>query len=72
MIKQIAEDLEDINIEKYYNGKGAEWCANLILMRIEESGMLPPPCKHSREVCGRTPGIFWFDVNEWEPEKDVD
>lgn len=42
MIKIIKTTLEDINLENYFDEKGSEWCANLLLMEIEENGMLPP------------------------------
>lgn len=43
MVKKLTLDLEDIIAENYYDEKGSEWCANLILMSMEESGMSPPP-----------------------------
>ena len=36
VIKSISQDLEDIRIENYYDEKGSEWCANLILTKLEE------------------------------------
>lgn len=42
MLDMIARTLKDIRMENYYDEKGSEWCANLILMEIEEKGMLPP------------------------------
>lgn len=42
MVEKLALELDDINIENYYDEKGSIWCANLILMAIEEAGMLPP------------------------------
>ena len=58
VIEAIAIELEDINIKNYYDEKGSEWCANLVLMRMEELGMLPPPDDY---------------INiSWHPEKEVD
>lgn len=41
-IEQIQVELEDIVMENYYDEKGSEWCAKLIIMRMEELGIKPP------------------------------
>lgn len=76
MIKKIALDLDDIITENYYWQKDSEWCANLILMSMEESGMLPP----ERKAEPKDFANLGFDqefldehdmkVNEWEPEDE--
>lgn len=69
MINTIARTLEDINIENYYDEKGSKWCANLVLMEIEEKRMLPPD-SYVRE-------FYVFDdlateiISEWEPEDET-
>lgn len=60
MLDMIARTLEDINIENYYDEKGSNWCANLILMEIEENGMLPPLTENLKN--GKGYG--------WEPEDE--
>jgi hypothetical protein len=42
MVKHISVELQDIVQENYIDEQGFEWCANLILLRLEELGMLPP------------------------------
>lgn len=61
MLERIKLDLEDIRIENYYDEKGSEWCANLILLSIEEAGMLPPTV---------IVPAFGVKDNMWEPEND--
>lgn len=64
MIKAIREELEDIVAENYIEEKGLDWCANLILLRIEEAGMLPPltNVKNAWGVDG------YIRSNEWDEE----
>lgn len=50
VIKIISEDLQDINIENYYDEKGSEWCANLILIRLEENGIVNKLYRNSEDV----------------------
>jgi hypothetical protein len=38
IVKEIATELKDIIMENYIDEKGEEWCAELILTRIEELG----------------------------------
>lgn len=42
MVEYISIELQDIIQENYIDQKGFTWCANLILLRLEELGMLPP------------------------------
>lgn len=58
MVKQISIELLDIFKENYMEQMGEGWCANLILLRLEELGMLPPSV---RDGAG---GISEY----WEPE----
>ena len=66
MLNMISRTLEDINIENYYDEKGSEWCANLILMEIEEKGMLPPHDGNGRVIFEDVQYII--DHYNWEPE----
>ena len=50
VIKIISEDLEDIRKENYYDQKGSEWCADLILMRLEENGIVNKLLRNKEEV----------------------
>jgi hypothetical protein len=73
MLDMIAKALEDINIENYYDEKGSGWCANLILMKIEENGMLPPVKDEQYDYFKRVKekhGMALVLINkfQWEPE----
>lgn len=41
-LEAIKLELEDIRAENYFDEKGSEWCANLLLMKMDELGMVPP------------------------------
>lgn len=63
MLEKLVGDLKDINYENYIDEKGFEWCANLILLSIEESGMLPPVYNNT------TTGINQiYPMHKWEEE----
>ena len=64
MVEKLALELDDINIENYYDEKGSIWCANLILMAIEEAGMLPPKTDFKA-----ADGIV-YKVSMWESEDE--
>lgn len=67
MIRILANDLRDIVQENYIDEKGFEWCANLILLSIEEAEMVPPP--YISTALGDV-GNF-YEVNNWEPENET-
>ncbi len=76
VLNHISNDLKDIIQENYIDQKGYEWCANLILLKLEELGMLPPLGKPRKVQPGEKLGSITasYDVDmtiekhEWEPE----
>lgn len=50
VIEIISQDLQDINIENYYDEKGSKFCANLILMRLEENNIVNKLNRNNEDV----------------------
>jgi hypothetical protein len=65
MVEKLALELDDINIENYYDEKGSIWCANLILMAMEEAGMAPPFYDKIQDNNGEK---VLIPAREWEDE----
>lgn len=71
MVDIIALELEDINQENYFDEKGSKWCGNLILMKMEEMGMLAPPMNLNYVEKNYTKDIHSeFELCFWEPENE--
>lgn len=69
IIKEIYLLLEAFNMDNTYDEKGPEWCAELILDVIEESGMLPPYSNKMFQISMKN----WSNESghQWEPEDEV-
>jgi hypothetical protein len=68
-LEAIKLELEDLRMENYFDEKGAEWCANLLLMKIDELGMMPPLRVPELTPYGEPNG---FSIGEYSWEKEVD
>lgn len=69
MVKYIETELKDIVMENYIDKQGEAWCAELILKKIEELGMLPP---FAQPTFDRSLGESKSEIKnyKWEPEDE--
>ena len=67
MVENISIELQDIIQENYVDQKGFEWCAHLILLRLEELGMKPPTRLSDEGFTGHISSVY---TNAWENEDE--